>query len=321
MQTSAAKQPELIATFQNLRKSDVALAGGKGASLGEMTRAGIPVPPGFVILTPAFQQFVDKNKLADDLSEPLAKFDPHDASAAEVISEQIRNTMMKAEMPHALQEEIVSDFRGLKTRFVAVRSSATAEDTGKTSWAGELESYLNTTEKDLLDNVKRCWASLFTPRALHYRAEHGLLKTDISVAVVVQQMVDSEVSGIMFTAHPVTKDRDMMVIEAAFGLGEAIVQGMITPDTYIVNKKDLTIFDTNIGTQTKKIIRNKRGHNETIELSEQEGSKRALAEPEILDVAKLGMHIEQHYQFPQDIEFARAKGTTYIVQSRPITTL
>ena len=180
---------------------------------------------------------------------------------------------------------------------------------------------LNTTEKDLLENVKQCWSSLFTPRALHYRAEHGLLETEIAVAVVVQQMVNSEVSGIVFTAHPVTKDRDMLVLEAAFGLGEAIVQGMITPDTYIVNKKDMTIFDTNIGTQSKKIIRNERGHNETIELSEEEGSKRALPEAVILDIAKLSMRIEQHYGHPQDIEFAHEAGKTFIVQSRPITTL
>lgn len=312
---------ETIKIFAELGKGDVSLAGGKGASLGEMTRAGIPVPPGFVVLTPAFQRFVEENRLRDDMTEPLKKFDPHQPEAAEVISAQIRNAMLKATIPHDLAEEITGNFRKLKTTFVAVRSSATAEDTGKTSWAGELESYLNVTEKDLLESVKRCWSSLFTPRALHYRAEHSLLEADISVAVVVQQMVNSEVSGIVFTAHPVTKDRDMMVIEAAFGLGEAIVQGMITPDTYIVNKKDLTIFDTNIGTQSKKIIRNERGHNETIELTEEEGSKRALGEPEIVDIAKLAKRIEDHYGHPQDIEFAREKGTTSIVQSRPITTL
>ena len=307
--------------FEELTRSDVPDAGGKGASLGEMTRAGIPVPPGFVVLTPAFRRFILENQLADDISSPLKKFDPHDAEAAEVISEQIRNAMMKAVLPHELAEEITKDFRGLNVPFVAVRSSATAEDTGKTSWAGELDSYLNTTEKDLLENVKRCWSSLFTPRALHYRAEHGLLEMDITVAVVVQVMVNSEVSGIVFTAHPVTKDRDMLVLEAAFGLGEAIVQGMITPDTYIINKKDLTIFDTNIGTQSKKIIRNERGHNETIELSEEEGSRRALPESVILDIAKLAMRIERHYGHPQDIEFAHEAGKTFIVQSRPITTL
>lgn len=310
-----------IKLFSQLSKEDVALAGGKGASLGEMTRAGIPVPPGFVVLTPAFQRFVEENRLADDLREPLKKFDPHQPEAAEVISEQIRNAMMKAEMQHDLAAEILRNFKTLKAKFVAVRSSATAEDTGKTSWAGELDSYLNTTEQDLLENVKQCWSSLFTPRALHYRAEHGLLQTDIAVAVVVQAMVNSEVSGIVFTAHPVTKDRDMMVIEASFGLGEAIVQGMITPDTYIVNKKDMTIFDTNIGTQSKKIVRNERGHNETIELSEEEGSKRVLPESVILDIAKLAMRIEQHYGHHQDIEFAHEAGKTYIVQSRPITTL
>lgn len=312
---------EYVGLFRELRRDDIEIAGGKGASLGEMTRAGIPVPPGFVVLTTAFRRFVEDNRLADDISSPLQKFDPHDADAAEVISEQIRNAMMKAAMSHELAEEITKHFRALNVPFVAVRSSATAEDTGKTSWAGELDSYLNTTEKDLLENVKRCWSSLFTPRALHYRAEHGLLEMDITVAVVVQAMVNSEVSGIVFTAHPVTKDRDMLVLEAAFGLGEAIVQGMITPDTYIVNKKDMTIFDTNIGTQSKKIIRNERGHNETIELSEEEGSRRALPEPVILDIAKLAMRIEQHYGHPQDIEFAHEAGKTFIVQSRPITTL
>lgn len=209
----------LTRPFRDISKADVALAGGKGASLGEMTRAGIPVPPGYVVITDAFRRFVDENKLQEEITGALKKFKPHDPASAEALSVSLRNAMLKAEMPDAVRHEVLEHFTRLKCPFLADRSSATAEDTGKTSWAGELESYLNTTEDNLLENVKLCWSSLFTPRALHYRSEHGLLATDIAVAVVVQKMVNSDTSGIAFTVHPVTKDYDQLVIEAAFGLG------------------------------------------------------------------------------------------------------
>ncbi len=228
--------------LKKISKKDIALAGGKGASLGEMMQAGIPVPPGFVILAGAFDK-----------------------------------------------KEILAEFKKLKTKYVAVRSSATAEDSLSASWAGQLESYLNVTEKNLFKSIEKCRVSINSPRAVAYRREKKLGNKKISVAVVIQKMVQPETSGICFTANPVTGDRNEMIIEAGPGLGEAIVGGKITPDTYIINKKSI---DKNIGV----------GHL-------------------YLELAKLCLKIEKLFKYPQDIEWAFAKGKIYILQSRPITTL
>lgn len=234
-------------SFRELSKNDTGIAGGKGASLGEMIRSKIPVPPGFVVL-------------------------------------------------------------------------ATAEDSSVASWAGELETYLNTTKDTLLDNVKKCWSSLFTPRAIFYRFERELHTTKVSVAVVIQTMIQSEVAGVCFTVHPVTKDYDQIVIEAGFGLGEAIVGGKITPDTYVLHKRDWKILDKNISQQTIMIARDKnRNIEKQIPKSKQEEQK--LSDQQILQLSKLCQKIEEHYKYPQDIEWAIENGKFYILQSRPITTL
>lgn len=213
----------------------------------------------------------------------------------------------------------------MKAKHVAVRSSATAEDSSVASWAGELESYLNVTRKNLLESVKKCWSSLFTPRAIFYRFEKKLDKQKVSVAVVVQKMVQSEISGIYFTAHPVTKDRNQMVIETGYGLGEAIVGGKITPDMYIIEKPNTKnqipkILDKNISEQLMMIVRNK---NNTIEktVPKIKQRKRKLMDKQIVDLASVCARIENHYRKPQDIEWAFEKNKFYIVQSRPITTL
>jgi len=206
----------------------------------------------------------------------------------------------------------------LNTKYVAVRSSATSEDTKKTSWAGQLSTYLNTSQRDLIDNIKRCWASLFSPRALTYRARQNLIKSNVLVAVIVQKMVDSEVSGIVFTAHPVTSDPDMIMIEAGYGLGEAMVSGLITPDNYIINKNDLTIFDFSIGTQKKMVTRIKREHK-IIDVPKEKQGKRKLKEKDAFKLAKLCLKIEKHFGCPQDIEWAKSKNKIYILQTRPIT--
>jgi len=203
---------------------------------------------------------------------------------------------------------------------VAVRSSATAEDSLSASWAGELESYLNVTKETLLDAVKKCWASLFTPRAIFYRFEKEMHKEHVAVAVIIQKMVQSEISGITFTVHPVTEDRNQIVIEAGYGLGEAIVGGMITPDTYVVNKKELIIEDRNISRQKIMIVRGAEGNKEEIvPLEKQELPK--ISDEQIIELSKICIAIENHYGFPCDIEWTLENGSFYIVQSRPITTL
>ena len=219
-----------------------------------------------------------------------------------------------------LQAEIIKEFKRLKTRFVAVRSSATAEDSKIASWAGELETYLNVTENNLIKSVIKCWSSLFTPRAIFYRFEKKLHKQKVSVAVVIQKMVQSEISGICFSVHPITKDKNQMVIEAGFGLGEAIVGGKITPDTYVIHKNNFSILDINVSEQNIAIVRSRTGNLEK-KLTPKQGGKQKLSLKQIIELTKICRGIEKHYKHPQDIEWAFEKGKFYITQARPITTL
>lgn len=310
--------------FSKISKNDVKIAGGKGASLGEMTlRLGSGqalVPPGFVILASAFERFLAETDNNVEIEAMWHRLNIQDTESVEENSEIIRSLILGEKMPDDIGKEILKEFDKLKAKFVAVRSSATAEDSKIDSWAGELESYLNTTRLNLLDNVKKCWASLFTPRALFYRVERGLKDKQVSVAVVVQKMIQSEISGICFTAHPVTKDMNQMVIEAGWGLGEAIVGGKITPDTYVVDQKNWNIIDINISEQIIMITRGDSGTKETKVPKSKQG-KQKLDNKKIIELAKICAKIEEHYKSPQDIEWALERGKIYITQSRPITTL
>lgn len=307
-------------TFKELSKRDVAIAGGKGASLGEMTRAGLKVPPGFVVLASAFDRFLKETNLDAEIEARLKIVNKKDLNTVDRASNEIRAILAKTKMPKDLETEILTNFKKLKTKFVAVRSSATSEDSKTASWAGELETYLNITEKDVIKQVMKCWSSLFTPRAIFYRFEKKLHKTKVSVAVVIQKMVQSEISGITFTVHPVTKDPNQMVIEAGLGLGEAIVGGMITPDTYIIHKDGFSILDINVSKQAFAIVKTAKG-NFKKRLSSTEGSRQKLTGRQIVELAKLCKQIEKHYAHPQDVEWVFEKNQFYITQSRPITTL
>lgn len=317
---------ELIRDFENLNKNDAHLAGGKGASLGEMTQAGIPVPPGFVVLSDSFEQFIRETDLIQEIDSILHKVNHKEIHTVEAASENIRELILSKEMPKSIRDEINHSFKKLNTKYVAVRSSATAEDGKEHAWAGQLESYLNTTEDQVLEKVKRCWSSLFTPRAIFYRFEKGLHSTKISVAVVVQKMVESEVSGIAFSVHPVTEDHNQLIIEAGFGLGEAIVSGSVTPDSYVVEKEPRKIIDINVSTQSRGLYRAEKtsvehGNNEWRDISEPQASSQVLSESQILELSEIILNIEKHYGFPCDIEWAFEGGKFYVVQSRPITTL
>src|SRR3989344_4736866 len=312
---------ELLRDFKKITKSDVSLAGGKGASLGEMTQAGIPVPPGFVILSISFEKFLEETDLNVEIEAILDSVNHKEIHTIENASEKIKALILQAEIPKDIQAEIQKFFKILSSKYVAVRSSATAEDSASAAWAGQLESYLNTTEETLLESVKKCWASLFTPRAIFYRFEKELHKQKISVAVVVQKMVESEMSGIAFSVHPVTEDKNQMIIEAGFGLGEAIVSGQITPDSYVVEKEPRNILDLNIEKQERGLFRSTSGGNEWREIKEPKASSQVLTKEQILELANTILKIENHYGFPCDIEWAFADNNFYIVQSRPITTL
>jgi len=312
---------ELLRDFRKISKSDVSLAGGKGASLGEMTQANIPVPPGFVILSTAFEKFLEETDLNVEIDSILDSVNHKDIHTIENASEKIKSIILQAEMPHDIAENAQKFFKNLNSKYVAVRSSATAEDSASAAWAGQLESYLNTTEENLLENIKKCWASLFTPRAIFYRFEKDLHKQKISVAVVVQKMVESGKSGIAFSVHPVTQDRNQLIIEAGLGLGEAIVSGQITPDSYVVEKQPRRIIDKNIETQSRGLYRADKGGNEWLDIPKEKGEEQILLDEEILELSEIILRIENHYDFPCDIEWAFENGRFYIVQSRPITTL
>jgi phosphoenolpyruvate synthase/pyruvate phosphate dikinase len=312
---------ELVRDFIKLDKGDVSLAGGKGASLGEMTQVGISVPSGFVILAFAFEKFLEETDLNVEIDAILGSVNHKTIHTVEDASEKIRALILSAEMPHDITIEIQKFFKNLNSKYVAVRSSATAEDSASAAWAGQLESYLNTTEENLLENVKKCWASLFTPRAIFYRFEKDLHKQKISVAVVVQEMVESEKSGIAFSVHPVTQDRNQLIIEAGFGLGEAIVSGQITPDSYVVEKQPRRIIDKNVQIQSRGLYRAKSGGNEWHDIPKVQGERQVLSDKEILELSEIILNIENHYDFPCDIEWAFENGKFHITQSRPITTL
>jgi pyruvate,water dikinase len=313
--------PKFIKPFKNLTKKDVGIAGGKGASLGEMLNAKISVPDGFVLLSSAFDRFLEETDLDVEIDVVLKKVKYKDINSVDRASNIIRDLIHDVILPKDIADEIMRDFKKLNAKFVAVRSSATAEDSSIASWAGELESYLDTTEKQLLENVKKCWSSLFTPRAIFYRYEKKLLKTKVSVAVVIQKMIESEISGICFTVHPVTEDKKQMIIEAGWGLGEEIVSGSITPDAYVISKNDFSIMDINISKQEKMIIRKVGGGTKEAAVPKAKQEKQVLSGKQIIELAKICADIEKHYKKPQDIEWAFAKGRFYIVQSRPITTL
>jgi len=309
-----------VKSFNELGKNDSPIAGGKGASLGEMTQAGIAVPSGFVILSNSFERFLEETDLNVEIDSILHSVNQKEVHTLENASEKIKELILEAKMPKDIEKIITKEFKNLGAKYVAVRSSATAEDGKDHAWAGQLDSYLNTTEKDLLDKVKHCWASLFTPRAIFYRFEKGLHNTKISVAVVVQKMVESKISGIAFSVHPVTQDKNQLIIEAGFGLGEAIVSGQITPDSYVVEKEPRNILDINVNTQTKGLYRSTNGGNEWIDIPEPEASLQVLSKEQILELSDLILKIERLYGFPCDIEWAFEK-EFFILQSRPITTL
>lgn len=290
---------KFIKDLQEISKKDILIAGGKGANLGEMIKIKMPVPPGFVILASAFEKFLEETDINLEIKAMWNRINIEDIESVEESSEIVRDLILKAKAPRDIEKEILDAFKKLKAKYVAVRSSATAEDSKIDSWAGELETYLNTTQKNLIQNVKKCWASLYAPRALFYRVKRGLKNKKVGVAVVVQKMVQSKVSGVCFTVHPVTKDKNQIIIEAVRGLGEVLVQGRVTPDSYVIEKDKLEILDINIPSQEKQ----------------------KLSEQNIKKLAKLCIQIQKHYMKPQDIEWSLEKGKFYIVQTRPITTL
>ena len=318
-----------ILPFTEFGKDDAPIAGGKGASLGEMTQVGISVPPGFVVTATLFDRFLEETDLNVEVDTQLHSVDTAQMHTVEQASAKIQNRIRKEEMPEDIKEEIFKAFDVLGTDLVAVRSSATSEDSADAAWAGQLDSFMNITRENVAYTVQQCWASLFTPRAIFYRFEKNLHKEKISVAVVVQKMVKSDISGIAFSVHPVTEDHNQMIFEAGWGFGDAVVSGSITPDSYVVEKEPKNIIDINVSTQEKMLVRKSSEQDSDPEWGENvwtgvpgdKKDKQKLTENQIFELSELVQKIENHYGFPCDIEWAVEGEKFYITQSRPITTL
>lgn len=307
--------------LSDVDKNDIPVVGGKAANLGELLRIEIPVPEGFVIDARTFRDFINRENLKDQIYSILNNLDVEKTEELNRASEEIRKLISKTKLPEDIEKEIKRAYKELgngKDLYVAVRSSATAEDLPDASFAGQQDTYLNVKgEEEVVKKVKECWGSLFTPRAIYYRVQKGFRHEDVSIAVVVQKMVNSEKSGVMFTSHPVTGEK-LCIIEAVFGLGEAIVGGLVTPDTYVYDRVKKKLVEVKVADKKLMIVR--RNGNERVELGEK-GKERVLSDQEIEKLVNLGEIIEDHYGKPQDVEWAIEGGEVYIVQSRPITTI
>jgi pyruvate,water dikinase len=313
-----------VEDIANLGMADADEAGGKGANMGEMVAAQLPVPPGFVVLRDSYLASMDAAGVSDELNTAHREAMLHagDPEHFDEMCAKMKALVLQAGIPDDVRERILVGYRAMGSNlFVAVRSSATGEDGADASFAGMNETYTNISgEDDLIDAVQRCWASLFAPRVVAYRASRGFT-ADPAMAVVVQLMIASERSGVAFTADPTTDATDRVVVEGAFGQGEVVVSGSVEPDNYVVDKKTGEILSRHIGYKSFEIIRGEDGKDQHIELDEAKAEAQVLSDDEVREIATIAVRSEQHAGSPQDTEWAIAGGKTYIVQTRPITTL
>ncbi len=344
-QKPAATTGKFVRWFSELSNKDISIAGGKGASLAEMYNSKFPIPPGFVVTAQAYSYFIEKSGLLDKMKEMLSGLDMEDTEKLEKVSSQVREMIIKADMPADMESEINDAYDMLDTSrqglagatktaldilknsreppFVAVRSSATTEDLADASFAGQQESFLNVKGKTMLiEKVKECIASLFTARAVYYREKKGFGQENAQLAVVIMKMINSDKSGVIFSRNPITLENTIM-IEAVWGLGEGIVSGRIKPDNYIVdgNVENFNILSTQISEKKVAITRTSSGENQIVKLTPERANQQVLNNYEIKMLAIYSKQLEEHYEKPQDIEFAIEGKDIYIVQSRPITTL
>ncbi len=315
----------LILFFKDISKGDVGSVGGKGANLGEMTQAKFPVPPGFAITVSAYDLFLEENDLKQGIDAILRETDVNDTENLRKATRLIQQRIVKAPIPKEVILEVEKAYRKisgiLSTINVAVRSSATAEDLPGMSFAGQQATYLNVKgATTLLMKVRECWASLFTERAIFYRVQQKISHEKVKISVIVQKMVQSEVSGVMFTINPVTNDKEQIIIEAVWGLGEMMVQGSVVPDHYVVQKDTFSILSKEVSDQSIQLTK-KGGVTEEIAVPVKQRDTQKLSNDEITVLAKIGQRLQEHYYFPQDVEWARDNGKIYIVQTRPVTTM
>ena len=329
---AGAEQPrpggDLIRWFGELSRQDVPLAGGKGANLGELVRAGAVVPPGFVITSRAFDRFLETIGLKAGIHERLARLDVDNTDGLRAASDELRLMVMAAEMPPEMRQAIQDSYarlaEGVRERdpFVAVRSSATAEDTAETSFAGMNETFLNVKGPDqVIESVKKCWASLYGARVIFYRRKQDIAEERISIAAIVQVMVEAAKAGVLFTVNPATGDPSIIVIESSFGLGDVVVSGAVSPDHYEVNKETLEVINESIAAKGFMDIRGPEGGVVRRDLPPEQAKSPSLTHDEVRELARIGKQIHDHYGSPQDIEWVIGDGRVYVVQTRPVTGL
>ncbi|MFC7210944.1 phosphoenolpyruvate synthase [Natronoarchaeum sp. GCM10025321] len=312
--------------LEEIGSDDIEDVGGKGASLGELTNAGLPVPPGFVVSAGTYRSFIERAGIDEELFDTV-DVDVEDSSALAAAAERAQTLVVESDFSEDVRSEILDAYRSISTDdaggepFVAVRSSATAEDLPDASFAGQQETFLNVREERLLERIRECWASLFTQRAIYYRQKQGFDHSAVNIAVVVQRMVDADRSGVLFTSHPSTGDQ-RMIIEAAWGLGEAVVSGAVSPDNYVVDRSEGEILTATVTDKTVMQVKDPET-GETVEKSvpDERREQRVLSEAEIRELVALGERVEKHYETPQDVEWAIVDDEVYMLQSRPITTI
>lgn len=303
------------------KQATIEMVGGKGMSLSKLLTAGIPVPDGFHVTTASYQTFVEINHIQPKINKLLDGIDSNNTSQLEDVSKQIGVLFHNGAMPQEVSDAIKTAYDELGNISVAIRSSATAEDLPDASFAGQQDTYLNIQgENEVLAAVKRCWASLWTARAIAYRVKNDIKQEAVALAVVVQKLAFSDASGVMFTLNPINGRRSEMIINAAWGLGEAVVSSLVTPDTIVVDKNAERIVSYEVASKEIMTVRTSNG-TEEIPVPEQLRKKRALTQDQVMRLTQLGQKIEKYYQMPMDVEWALEKDKLYIVQARPITVL
>ncbi len=320
------KNTALVLPFSDIDKHDTALVGGKGANLGELAAAGFPVPNGFCLTSTAYNLMLSENELTPKITSLLKNLDVKNSRQLDLVSLHIRNLILKADFPEKVLFETLKLYRELKpgdtNPLVAARSSATAEDLPDASFAGQQESYLNIKgETNLIQAIRKAWASLFGARAIFYRATRGYDHFKVSLAIPVQLMIQSEISGVMFSVNPVTNNKNQIVIEAIWGLGDYCVQGVVSPDMYLVSKDTLTLHSRQTVSQTIMEVYRHPSGVKRVKVPPKFINRTKLSDSQIIRLATIGKKVQQHYFFPQDMEWAIENDVVYLVQSRPITTL
>lgn len=305
----------IIKFFEDINENDE--AGGKGLALAKMYQNEFNVPNGYVIMADNFEEFLIENNVKDEIQKIIDTCNIDDEENIENNSKQIIEIIAKCEISDNIKKEIIKNFKKLNSEYVAVRSSATSEDGKSHAWAGQLETFLNVDETNIIEKVKDCWSSIFSPRALFYRVKNKD-ESNIKVAVVVQKMIQPKVAGVSFSINPITNNLKEIVVESVFGLGETIVSGSVNPDTYIINKEENTIKSKEIRDQKNKLVKE---NNSNIWLEVEDGTLQKLADEEILKLSNIIKKIEKFYSFPVDIEWGIENDIIYILQCRPITTV